>query len=113
MPFCLEFGIDVLGGMCFGAFSAFLLALQVVLYMALMFVGNDVDATGLVTATAIALVFIAMMAFAIAITMMYGLVLYVVRQNRKPWRFFISHHKRAAGSFARLLKIQLPGLLFW
>ncbi|CAE6973040.1 RPS6 [Symbiodinium natans] len=48
-----------------------------------------------------------MMVVAVAATMLYGLGLYLLRKNRKPWGFFISHHKRVAGSFARLLKIQL------
>ncbi|CAE7247064.1 RPS6, partial [Symbiodinium microadriaticum] len=81
--------------------------LLVVLYMASMFAGQEVGTTGLIMATMISLVFILMMVAAIVATMLYGLGLYILRQRRKPWRFFLSHHKRAAGSFARLLKIQL------
>ncbi|CAE6956863.1 RPS6, partial [Symbiodinium sp. CCMP2456] len=81
--------------------------LLVVLYMASMFAGHEVGTTGLIMATMISLVFILVMVAAIVATMLYGLGLYILRQRRKPWRFFLSHHKRAAGSFARLLKIQL------
>ncbi|CAE7243445.1 RPS6 [Symbiodinium natans] len=81
--------------------------LLVVLYMASLFAGHGVDDASLVQATAISLFFMLMMPVAVAVVVLYGLGLHFVRRSRKPWHFFLSHHKRAAGSFARLLKIQL------
>ena len=75
--------------------------------MASLFAGHDVEGASLVQATAISFFFVVMMVVAVAVAILYGFGLYFVRQNRKPWRFFISHHKRAVGSFARLLKIRL------
>ena len=43
----------------------------------------------------------------IALSVLYGLALHILHKNQKPWQFFLSHHKRAAGGIARLLKINL------
>ena len=69
------------------------IAPQAVLHMASLFAAQDVDGASLVQATAISLFFVVMMVVTVAVAILYGFGLYLVRQNRKPWRIFISHHK--------------------
>ncbi|CAE7193744.1 RPS6 [Symbiodinium natans] len=80
------------------------IGLLVVLDVASMFESPNKDT---LTATIICLVFLLIMLFAIGAAMIFGLILHIARLRRKPWKFFLSHHKRAAGGIARLLKIQL------
>jgi hypothetical protein len=55
--------------------------------------------------------FCVVLLFAMLVTMpvmlLYGVLLGVLSKNRKPFQFFICHHKAGAGCFARLLKCVL------
>ncbi|CAE7193759.1 ZNF557 [Symbiodinium natans] len=78
--------------------------LLVVMDMASVFAAQEVDAF---ISAIISMLFLSFMAVGILLVILHGIVLQVARSRRKPWRFFLSHHKFAAGAFARLLKIHL------
>jgi len=75
----------------------------VILDMGSLFVG-EVDAA---ITTVICMVFSSLMVSAILGAIIYGIVKHFVQKYRKPFRFFLCHQKVAAGSYARLLKMEL------
>lgn len=75
----------------------------VILDMGSLFV-TEVD-TSKVTATCV--VFFSLMFLAIAAAIFYGIAKHFFVRYRKQFRFFLCHQKVAAGSLARLLKMEL------
>ncbi|CAE7862881.1 unnamed protein product, partial [Symbiodinium microadriaticum] len=76
----------------------------VVLDMASVFVGAEVDAD---TSIAICVFFLVLMFLAILAAVLYGAVMHMRLKQQKPFRFFLCHQKLAAGGVARLLKMRL------
>jgi len=75
----------------------------VILDMGSLFVG-EVDAEITVV---ICMLFSSLMVAAILGAILYGIVKHFMQKYRKPFRFFLCHQKVAAGSYARLLKMEL------
>ena len=75
----------------------------VILDMGSLFVEDHDGGTTMV----ICLIFSALMLLSIVTAVFYGIGKHFVQKYRKPFRFFLCHQKIAAGSMARLLKIEL------
>eukprot|EP00913_Durusdinium_trenchii_P025622 g24049.t1 len=82
----------------------FLLAgMLVILDMGSLFVLN-IDGP---STAAICIVFSTVMFISIVAAVFYGIAKHVMLKYHKPFRYFVCHQKNAAGSYARLLKIEL------
>lgn len=80
------------------------IGLLVVLDMASVFAAQDVD---VFVSTFISMMFLIFMIAGVLGAILWGIAMQVARWRRKPWRFFLSHHKSSTGAAARLLKIHL------
>ena len=86
------------------ALDLFLLTgMLVILDMGSLFV---IEVDGPSTA-AICIVFSMVMFLSVLAAVTYGIGKHFLLKYRKPFRFFVCHQKNAAGSYARLLKIEL------
>ncbi|CAE6940130.1 RPS6, partial [Symbiodinium sp. CCMP2456] len=59
------------------------------------------------TTTTIATVSFSLMTSAALVASAFGIIRYFWMKFRKPFNFFLCHHKVATGSYARLLKMEL------
>lgn len=75
----------------------------VILDMGSLFVEDNDGGTTMV----ICLIFSALMLLSIIASVFYGVAKHFIQKYRKPFKFFLCHQKIAAGSMARLLKIEL------
>ncbi|CAK9101557.1 40S ribosomal protein S6 [Durusdinium trenchii] len=75
----------------------------VILDMGSLFIQDNDGGTTMV----ICLIFSAMMLLSIIGAVFYGVAKHFMQKYRKPFRYFLCHQKIAAGSMARLLKMEL------